>query len=267
MAADAKPWSLFEGLIQLNFESLEIAVVRPFDADARMVLATISATTKFLGIELYAELQYPGYYFSARQIGTTTVDLSYFQQQGIRLPHFLAFQFQIADIWITAQPGSPYSFYSFSMRLAPGTAWKIDDQYSLPDLRLAISGETLGADGPYLNWQFGARTNEGDKPVPVLLLARKLSVELGIELPKAPAAIEALTINRVELSYEARDEAFAIECRGQMPVNGVVLDGALTIAHQSSTPPETHFRGEVLLRAEGLEPLSFTFKIRFWGRL
>jgi hypothetical protein len=260
MAPDAKPWSLFEGLIQLKFESLQIAVVRPFDADARMVLATIAATMKLVGIELYAEVQYPGYDFSARQIGTTTVDLSYFQQQGIRLPKFLTFQFQIADISITARQGSRYPSYSFSMRLAPGTSWKIDDQYSLPDLRLAISSKTLDADGPQLSWRFEAGTNQGDKAVPVLLLLRKLCAEVGITLPTAPAAIEGLTINHLELSYEARDKAFAIECLGQMPVNGVLLDAAFTIAHQSSTPPETHFGGEVLLHPEGLEPLSFSLR-------
>ena len=158
MAADAKPWSLFEGLIQLKFESLAIAVVKPFNADERAVLATIAATTKFVGIELYVEVQYPGFYLSANQVGTTKVDLGYLQAKGVSLPKFLTFQFEIADIAIVADPGS---YYSFSMRLGPGKSWKIDDQYTLPDLRLATFwGKHLKRDGPYLSWRFGARTNE-----------------------------------------------------------------------------------------------------------
>jgi hypothetical protein len=254
----AGTWPLFDGLIELGFKSLAIAVVKPFTADDRAVFATISGTMKFLGIELFAEVQYPSYYLSARQVGTTTVDLGYLEKMGIPLPKFLNFKFEIADIALTAEPGSSYSF---SMRVSPGTSWKIDGEYTLPDLRLAVSYATDQGDGSNLSWRFEARTNEGDKAVPVLLLIKKLCTEIGITIPPAPAAIEGLTVNSLKLSYESRSGSFAIECLGQMPVNGVTLDCRFSITHTSGESSETHFDGEVLVPQEDLEPLSF--RLRF----
>ena len=111
-----------------------------------------------------------------------------------------------------------------------------------------------------MNWRFGARTKEGDKAVPVLLLVRKLCAEVGITISHAPAAIEGLTINSLELSYGSRRNSFDIECWGQLPVNGLTLDCGFTIAHQSGDSSEPHSGGEVLLRPEGRKPLSFSLK-------
>jgi len=254
MGADAKAWLLFSGLIEIKFGAVRIVVIRPFDGEDRALYAAIRGTTKFLGIELSVSLAYPGFSLSAEQVGTRTVDLGYLKNQGISLPAFLTFQFEIADIALAADPGS---YYAFSMRLGPGKSWKIDDQYRLPDLRLSIACDTPKTGGPYLTWRLGARTNEGDKAVPVLLLLRKLCDEVGITIPQAPAAIEGLTINNLELSYASRRKSFAVECWGQLTVNKIVLDCGFTVEHTSGDKSETHFRGEVLLRPEEQEPLSF----------
>ena len=257
MGDDAKPWSLFNGLIEIKFGAVRIVVIRPFDGENRALYATISGKTKFLDIELSVSVAYPGFSLSAEQVGTTTVNLGYLKDKGISLPAFLTFQFEIADIALTADPGS---YYAFSVKLGPGKSWKIDDQYTLPDLRLSIACDTPKAGGPYLSWRLEARTNEGDKAVPVVLLLRKLCAEVGITIPQAPAAIEGLTINSLELSYGSRRKRFAVECWGQLTVNKVVLDCGFTVEHTSGDKSETHFRGEVLLRPEGLEPLSFSLR-------
>lgn len=263
MGDKTEPWKLFDDLIQLKFESLGISVVRPFDADARAVYATLAATTKFAGIELYVEVQYPGFYLSAQQVGETEVDLGYLKDKGVSLPDCLTFKFEIADIAIVAEPGS---YYSFSMRVGPSKSWEIVDletgaKYKLPDLRLAVWYETPEKDKSYLSWRFGARTKEGDEPVPVFLLVEELFEQVGIEELQAPEAIKGLTVKNLELSYQAKRETFAAECWGQLRVNKVDLDCGFTIEHTSGDQSETHFGGEVLLRPEGLEPLSFRLRI------
>jgi hypothetical protein len=255
MEGDPQPWTPLGDLLELKFESLVISVATPFNADERAVFATLAATTKLVGIELYVEVQYPGFYLSARQVGTKTVNLDYFKKK-IDLPKFLDISFKIADITFEAEPGS---YYSFSMRLAPGTAWKIQNQYSLPDLRFAIRCETPKVNGPYLSWRFGARTNPGDQAVPVLMLVRQLCDDV-VKIPEAPAAIEGLSINAVELDYDSKSESFAFECRGQLPINKFTLDCGFTIAHKSGPKPETYFGGEVLLRQDEGQPLSFSLQ-------
>ena len=96
--AEAKPWTLFGDLIQLEFEGLEIVVVKPFNADERAVHATLRATTNVFGVQLFAEVEYPGFGLSARQVGTAKFDLGYFKKQGLRFPDFLDVEFEIADI-------------------------------------------------------------------------------------------------------------------------------------------------------------------------
>jgi hypothetical protein len=266
MPADVKPWSLFDGAIQLKFESLDIAVVKPFDSEARAMFATLAATTKFGDIALYVEVQYPGFHLSAQQVGTTKINLDYFRDK-VNLPKFLqpsaagqAFEFEIADIAIVAEPGS---YYSFSMRVGPSKPWVIDNQYKLPDLRLAVSCETPEKDGPYFNWRFGAKTREGDKAVPVFLLVEKLFEDVGVKNLKAPKALKELTINSLELSYEGRRGRFAAECWGQLPIDEskdkAKLEFGLTIDH-SSAQSTTDFGGQILLSSEGQEPLSFSLK-------
>ncbi len=256
MAADAKPWSLFDGFIQLKFESLAISIVKPFDADARAVYGAIAATATFAGVQLYAEVQYPGFYLSARQVGKTTIDLSPVSK-GLCLPDYLGFQFDIADIAVVVQPGS---YYFFSMRLGPDASWKIDGRYTLPDVRLAVRCETPQTGKTDLSWRFGARTREGDEAVPVFLLAEKLFEQVGVKNLQAPKAIKKLTIHSLELSYEVKDKVFAAECWGQLPINDSKLQFGLTIAHTSGEQPATDFGGQFLLSSEGQEPLSFSVR-------
>jgi hypothetical protein len=254
LAPDAKPWSIFEDLIQLKFESLVIGVVRPFDADTRTVYGAIAATTSLFGIDLDVQLQYPGFDLSARQVGRKEIDLGYLKNKGVRLPDFLAFKFYIADIAVVAEPGS---YYSYSMRLGPDDSWRIDDQYTLPDLRLAIRCDTREKDGSYFSWRVSAKTEQPDGAVPVVLLVRKLFDEVSVTIPPAPQALEGLSIHNLELSYRGEKETFLAECWGQFPVNGRKLECRLTIEHASGAQSATHFRGVIQIPSDGSEPLSF----------
>jgi hypothetical protein len=256
VAQEAKPWSLFGDLIALKFEGLTIGVIKPFSTDERAVFATLAATTKFMDIELYVEVQYPGFYLSARQVGIKTVNFDYFKKQNINLPKILDVQFKIADIVFEAEPGA---YYSFSMRLAPGTEWKIQNQYTLPDLRLSVRGQTPKVGAPHLSWRFGARTNLGDKAVPVLALMRQLSEDV-VKIPEAPAALESLSIRAVDLAYDSASETFAFECRGQLEINNVALECGFIVAHRSGPNAQTLFGGEVLLRQDDRPPLSFSLQ-------
>ena len=75
MGKGAEPWKLFGGLIEIEFESARIAVVKPFDSQQRSFVSTFKGTVEFLKVKLDVQLEAPSLYFSARQVGTATFNL------------------------------------------------------------------------------------------------------------------------------------------------------------------------------------------------
>jgi len=258
----ADPWSLFapadapeDGLIKISFESVRVAVVKPFGGEQRSILGTIKGTAEFFKVKFDVRVEAPSLYFSAEQVGTTTFSLRGYFGNNMPWPKFLPDEVTLADMKLEADPNS---FYSFSMSL--GGEYDVNDKklptpgYSWPTIRLAVSYR-IGGDKPYWVWQFKAGTDSG-KGVPVFLLIKKLASDVGIDIPM-PTAIKGLTIDSVALSYDSGAEHFAFECWGTLPLNGVDLECCFTIDTKSKSA-ETNFGGQILLRLGGRKPLSFS---------
>lgn len=248
----ADSWSPFD-LIEIRFESVRIAVVRPFQSEQRQVFATIVGTVEFLNVRLEAKIEAPSLHFSAKQIGTTTFDLKTYFVTKCKLswPEFLPAKVDLADMTLEADPRA---FYALSVTL--DTAFEIDGNYSLPTVHLGISCTTEKG-GPYWGWQFEASADRA-KGVPVFLLIGQLADKLNIELP-LPSAINGLTVDRVAVSYNSKREDLAFECWGTLPVNGVNLECGFTI-QKSKEPAELRFGGQILLRPVGRDPISFSLQ-------
>jgi hypothetical protein len=244
---DPKPWPLVEKLLEINFDSVRIAVVKPFDRDAREFFATMAGTVNFLGVELDVRLEVPSLYLSAEQNGAAEVSFkSWCTKLG--MPDSLPYppDFRIANISLVAEPGS---YYAFAMDIAPDVTWEIADKkggtnkkYSLPRVRFAVSCTTEEG-GPYWGWQFEAGT-DGEKGVPVFLLIQELAAKLEIEIP-LPAAIEGFTIDSLALSYNSKSGDIAFECWGSLPLNGVDLECGFTI-EKKNEPAEARLVGQML---------------------
>jgi hypothetical protein len=273
---ERKPWSLFGGFIQIGFESLRIAVLRPFDSDERLLVATIRGKAIFLrgeggsatdGVELDVKVEYPGYYLSAVQVGRTTFDLQGYLnkacgQEGVDksrvpCPDFLR-QVELSNMWLEADPGSRYAF---SMSLS--TPYKVDDKYSLPALRLAVSYHA--AEKSWLVWQFEASTKKDEEAVPVFLLIKKLAKSVGVAIELPDAVKDLLSVRSVAVGYNSKDENFAFECWSRLRLfSTITADCGFTIEHTPAKldPPKaeskTRFGGQIVVRPEeGKPPLSF----------
>lgn len=253
--------SPFSDLIRIAFESAEVAVVKPFNRDQRAVLAMVRGSTQFLGsgpgqgLKLNVTVDYPGFRVTASQQGTTKVSLKQFGAQELSLPGFLDLELEIADIALVAEPGS----CAFSMDLAHGRKWTIGD-YAWPHLALSVSCH-VEESAHTVGWRLKARTQEGDKAVPIVQLIEHLCSNLaGLQLPTAelPAAILGLTVHEVGIAYRGKDKLFAFQCAGTIPLDdGQRLTCEFTI-DQGGDPAHTQFGGRLRFEPSDAAPLTFT---------
>jgi hypothetical protein len=264
MGKKAEEWSPFgklggSELITLGLESVRVVVVNPFDSTARSIFATISGTATFLGLKLDLTLEAPGFYFSAEQRGSWTIDLqSYFKQQFQMdtLPlQFLTPKVKIENLRLEADPKS---YYSFAMNIIPDTELKIAGK-ALPDVRFAVSCSPEGEKNN-LDWQFEARAKP-DEGVPVVDLIVWLAEQVKIKLSPPKSVSDLIIVDSVAVSYDSRGEQFGFECWGKLTLNRTTLDCCFTVAHSlDAENPEagTTFGGRILFGPEGEDPLSFS---------
>ena len=259
---ESATWSPFGNLIELKFDSMRVAVVKPFDSEQRAVFATLEGQTTLFGVALNVRVEAPIVYISAEQKGIAKVSFKDWCEKlgmppGTRYPP----DFDVANIALVAEPGF---YYAFSMD-TQGREWEIDNKYSLPKVRLAVS-RTTDKSTTYWVWQFEAST-DGPKGVPVGSLIQQLAAKLDITI-RLPAAIEGLTVDSVAVSYNSKSRDFAFECWGSLPLDAVTLNCGFTIEHAPAIeerPSKTDFGGQVLVTPTGQEPLSFSLKFRKEG--
>jgi len=261
-------WKPFGDLIKIGFDSVRIAVDKPF-SNQRSVSATFRGRVEFWGVNFDVKVEAPSLYFSAQQAETTTFNLkSYFAETFKFLPKFLPDTVELADMRLEADPGS---YYAFSMSL--GTPYKIKNKYSLPTLQLAVScitekNATTKAKTSFWRWQFNASTKQGEQPVPVFELIKQLASDVAgsdktntdvaaFETGTPPAAIESLTINNFALSYDSKGKDFAFECWGRLKLDeDTVLECSFTVKKKHNIP-KPDFGGTILLSQPGKQPLYF----------